>query len=59
MQSACENFFASRFVRTSKISGYGKMTILGNFSHFGPKLGHFTFEIGLRLHEIVKSELKS
>ena len=59
VQSASQNLFASRLHRTSKISGYGKMIIFGNFSHFGPKFKPFAFEIGLKLHEIKNLELKS
>ena len=33
----------SRFDRTSKISGYDKTVIFGNFSHCGPKLRPHTF----------------
>ena len=33
----------SRFDRTSKISGNDETVIFGNFSHFGPNLGHLPF----------------
>ena len=35
VQSACKYVEAYRFGRASKISGYNKITFLGNFGHFG------------------------
>ena len=39
MQSAYQFVSAFRFYRTSTIKGYVKITIFGQFGHFGLKIG--------------------
>ena len=44
VQSACQYVEVYRFGRASKISGYNKITIFGNFAHFGLKIEPLCFK---------------
>ena len=59
VQSACRYVLAFRFNRIWKIEGYVNMAISVILVTLASKSGPFGLEIEIKIHEIIKLELKS